>query len=160
MDKKVFEVFFLDNHNIVFTYIIECESASNAYMGVFFGNVDTENTGVPVVKWEEEYNDSWPNGRKYLVCCDGEVVLEKYCNQEPEEIEWPGRGIAKRVQPKGMSDYQRGNGNANYLTECGAVLRFRASGRWQAQYKSNTTKWYSSSMDAFAALREMEKKNK
>jgi hypothetical protein len=56
----------------------------------------------------------------------------------PDTFEWPGRGIATRIPPHGMSDYIYGSGNAVYQTYCGARVFLTRSG-FRAQYKNTTT---------------------
>jgi hypothetical protein len=70
-----------------------------------------------------------------------------------ETIQWPGRGEAKRLIPRGMSDYTIGIGpnNNTYQTDDGATLTQRARG-WKAQYKGHTTKWKSTAEEAMADL--------
>ena len=65
-------------------------------------------------------------------------------NELPKEIEFPEQGIAKRLQPRGMSDYGRGHGNAEYRTSSGACIMYRSrstKSEWQARYKSVSSKW-------------------
>lgn len=69
----------------------------------------------------------------------------------PDEIPWPEYGIAKRLQPRGMSDYQRGEGNAIYKTDSGASLYY-SRGKWRAQYKGLTTRRKETPEEAMEAL--------
>lgn len=69
----------------------------------------------------------------------------------PDEIMWPEYGIAKRLLPRGMSDYQRGEGNAIYKTELGASLYY-SRGKWRAQYKGLTTQLKETPEEAMEAL--------
>ena len=68
----------------------------------------------------------------------------------PEEIEWPGHGVAKFIQPRGMDDIRR-----IFRTEDGAVLRYSALG-WQAQYKNITTRWKSTPSEAIDAYERVQ----
>jgi hypothetical protein len=61
-----------------------------------------------------------------------------------------------------MSDYQRGNGNANYITKDGYLLRMRRKPVvgviWQGQFKNVTTKWFPTAEEAMANVKEREAK--
>lgn len=75
--------------------------------------------------------------------------------EAPEYVEWPGHGRATRLQPRGMSDYERGAGcfgHANYVTENNHCLFFRSGVRWQAQFRGTTTKWFATPEEAIANL--------
>jgi hypothetical protein len=71
----------------------------------------------------------------------------------PDSFEWPNRGIAHRLMPKGMSDYQRGNGNAVYETSCGARLFLTHQG-YRAQLKNVTTGLKTTGEQAVQALED------
>jgi len=75
------------------------------------------------------------------------------------QINWPNRGIAIQLLPRGMSDYTRGNGNAMYETPDGFRLRNTPYG-WQAQYRGFTTYWKPTSQEAIEALENMIDKAK
>jgi 5-methylcytosine-specific restriction endonuclease McrA len=49
-------------------------------------------------------------------------VPPKNADDFPETIEWPGHGTAKRVMPRGMSDYPRLDNNRIYSTTDGFTL--------------------------------------
>jgi hypothetical protein len=86
---------------------------------------------------------------------------------EPDEIDWPGKGPAKKLRPRGMSDYSRTSGNAEYKTSCGAVLkqRYIYNGacnvtKFQAQYRGFTTKWFNTANEAIQKLTLMSEGQK
>ena len=77
----------------------------------------------------------------------------------PDTIPWPGRGDAVRLPERGMSDYQRGNGNAIYKTPCGATLLLLQT-KWRARYKSYTTRLVDSPEGAIVELERMSENSK
>jgi hypothetical protein len=72
---------------------------------------------------------------------------------DSEFIEWPNRGKANRLWPRGMSDYARIT-SKRYLTEDGHELEFRL-GKWKAHYKGSHTKPFDNYLDAINALEGM-----
>lgn len=84
----------------------------------------------------------------------------------PDSIEWPGQGVAKRLQPRGMSDYSRDQGNAQYRTSLGGTIKYTrqtvnhngewiTKGFWTAQYKGCTTKRKETVQEAVSSINEM-----
>jgi hypothetical protein len=61
---------------------------------------------------------------------------------------------ARRLPLRGMTDYQRGNGNAVYETADKHRLMC-VHGKWRAQYKNYTTKYYSSIEEATEQLHKL-----
>jgi hypothetical protein len=79
----------------------------------------------------------------------------------PDQIHWIGHGMLKRSTPRGMSDYKRLNGNADYYADDGARLYRRCVAtivQWQAQFRGATSKWKAAPEDAMAEVIEMESK--
>jgi hypothetical protein len=84
----------------------------------------------------------------------------------PDTIEWSGQGVANRLRPRGMSDYWRDHGNAEYKTSSGAILMYRSrstkedrkefKGVWQARYRGFSSNWKPSAQEAIASY-EMKK---
>ena len=52
-------------------------------------------------------------------------VTDTNQHEFPEAIEWPGRGMATRLKPRGMSDYPRQGSNRIYSTPDGFLLYIR-----------------------------------
>jgi hypothetical protein len=69
-------------------------------------------------------------------------------------INWPNRGIATQLEPRGMSDYQREEGNSMFETPEGFRLKNTRYG-WQAQHRGFTTHWKPTYQEAIDALENM-----
>jgi hypothetical protein len=75
------------------------------------------------------------------------IINRKSFSSVPDIIIWEGVGEAFRLPPRGMSDYQRGNGNAIYETSDKHRL-IMGGNKWRAQYKGITTDWFNSVEEA------------
>jgi hypothetical protein len=75
------------------------------------------------------------------------IIDRKSFNTIPDVINWDGIGEAFRLPERGMSDYQRGNGNAIYETADKHRLHMKGN-KWKAQYKCITTGWFDSAEEA------------
>jgi hypothetical protein len=78
------------------------------------------------------------------------IELELLQMSKQEFIEWPGRGLARHIPLRGMSDYSRMD---TWATPCGARLIFR-NGLWKAQFKGATSKWFHTPEEAMKSVDE------
>jgi hypothetical protein len=81
------------------------------------------------------------------------IIDRKQLTSAPDIIIWDGVGEALRLRERGMSDYQRGNGNAIYETADKHRLYLRGN-KWRAQFKSTTTEWFDSVEEAISDFNE------
>jgi 5-methylcytosine-specific restriction endonuclease McrA len=129
----------------------------------------TKDHIVPISKGGQDHMDNYQT-----MCCTcnqiksartikfGEPPPVHVLSQEfKDTIEWPGRGVAKRQPPRGMSDYSRLGNNAIYSTGTGFKLYLRREYviegkthqhqlRCKAQSKNFTSPSFSTTEEAMA----------